>query len=194
MTVASWGGSYQEAQSKALFEPVAAGYWHRGQSRRPMAACPTCACRSQTGAVTLDVVASGSGSAARAAEEGPAGEARLFGDRRLDLLPASLHGLLRRRRRVLDRLCVEHRDLWRCRAAELGRFLGRREVPGQAGLSRQGRRCARACADGRRRGAGEMSMLCSTRRRASTGRHRQDPRAEAAYRRVLELRAPSMRS
>ena len=32
MTIASWGGSYQDAQSKALFEPAAEGNGHQGQT------------------------------------------------------------------------------------------------------------------------------------------------------------------
>jgi putative spermidine/putrescine transport system substrate-binding protein len=69
VTVASWGGSYQEAQSKALFEPVAAdtGMVIKQETYGGMSDVRL---QVQTGAVTLDVVASGSGSAARAAEEG----------------------------------------------------------------------------------------------------------------------------
>ena len=69
VTIASWGGSYQEAQSKALFEPAAEAtgievneVTYGGMSDVRL--------QVQTGAVTYDIVASGSGSAARAAEEG----------------------------------------------------------------------------------------------------------------------------
>jgi spermidine/putrescine-binding protein len=48
VTIASWGGSYQEAQSKALFEPAAANTVSRS-NRKPMEGCPTFACRSLQG-------------------------------------------------------------------------------------------------------------------------------------------------
>lgn len=69
VTVASWGGSYQEAQSKALFEPGAAatGIEVKQETYGGMSDVRL---QVQTGAVTLDIVSSGSGSAARAAAEG----------------------------------------------------------------------------------------------------------------------------
>ncbi len=69
ITVASWGGSYQEAQSKALFEPAEAkmGIKIKQESYGGMSDVRL---QVQTGQVTLDVVSSGSGSAARAAAEG----------------------------------------------------------------------------------------------------------------------------
>lgn len=69
VTVASWGGSYQEAQSKALFQPVSAALgvaineetWKGiGQLRTKVAA----------NAVTWDIISTGSGGGARACEEG----------------------------------------------------------------------------------------------------------------------------
>ncbi len=69
VTIASWGGSYQEAQSKALFEPAAAatGIEVKQETYGGMSDV-----RLQVSSrrVTLDIVASGSGSAARAAAEG----------------------------------------------------------------------------------------------------------------------------
>ncbi|MEM6679863.1 MAG: ABC transporter substrate-binding protein [Pseudomonadota bacterium] len=69
VTIASWGGSYQDAQSKALFEPAAAdtGIDVKQETYGGMSDVRL---QVQTGAVTLDIVASGSGSAARAAAEG----------------------------------------------------------------------------------------------------------------------------
>ena len=69
VTIASWGGSYQEAQSKALFEPAAAdtGIEVKQETYGGMSDVRL---QVSTGAVTLDIVASGSGSAARAAAEG----------------------------------------------------------------------------------------------------------------------------
>jgi putative spermidine/putrescine transport system substrate-binding protein len=69
ITVASWGGSYQEAQSKALFEPAEAntGIKVKQESYGGMSDVRL---QVQTGQVTLDIVASGSGSAARAGAEG----------------------------------------------------------------------------------------------------------------------------
>lgn len=69
VTIASWGGSYQEAQSKALFEPGAAntGIEVKQETYGGMSDVRL---QVQTGQVTLDIVASGSGSAARAAAEG----------------------------------------------------------------------------------------------------------------------------
>ncbi|MCZ4353460.1 ABC transporter substrate-binding protein [Roseovarius aestuarii] len=69
VTVASWGGSYQEAQSKALFQPAAAntGIEVKEETYGGMSDVRL---QVNTGQVTLDIVVSGSGSAARAAEEG----------------------------------------------------------------------------------------------------------------------------
>ena len=69
VTIASWGGSYQEAQSKALFEPAAAdtGIEVKQETYGGMSDVRL---QVQTDAVTFDIVASGSGSAARAAAEG----------------------------------------------------------------------------------------------------------------------------
>ena len=69
VTIASWGGSYQEAQSKALFEPAAAntGIEVKQETYGGMSDIRL---QVSSGKVTLDIVASGSGSAARAAAEG----------------------------------------------------------------------------------------------------------------------------
>ncbi|MEM7506980.1 MAG: polyamine ABC transporter substrate-binding protein [Pseudomonadota bacterium] len=69
VTIASWGGSYQEAQSKALFQPAAAatGIEVKEETYGGMSDVKL---QVSSGAVTLDIVASGSGSAARAAAEG----------------------------------------------------------------------------------------------------------------------------
>jgi len=69
LTIASWGGSYQEAQSKALFEPAekAMGIAVKQETYGGMSDVKL---QVSTGQVTLDIVASGSGSAARAGAEG----------------------------------------------------------------------------------------------------------------------------
>jgi len=69
ITVASWGGSFQEAQSKALFEPAekAMGITVKQETYGGMSDVKL---QVTTGKVTLDIVASGSGSAARAGAEG----------------------------------------------------------------------------------------------------------------------------
>ena len=69
VTIASWGGSYQEAQSKALFVPAAeaTGIAVKEETYGGMTDVRL---QVQTGAVSLDIVASGSGSAARAGAEG----------------------------------------------------------------------------------------------------------------------------
>ena len=69
LTIASWGGSYQEAQSKAMFEPAAAntGIEVKQETYGGMSDVRL---QVSSGQVTLDIVASGSGSAARAAAEG----------------------------------------------------------------------------------------------------------------------------
>ncbi|RVU36877.1 ABC transporter substrate-binding protein [Hwanghaeella grinnelliae] len=69
VTIASWGGSYQEAQSKALFQPASAktGIEVKEETYGGMSDVRL---QVQTGAVTLDIVASGSGSASRAGAEG----------------------------------------------------------------------------------------------------------------------------
>lgn len=69
VTIASWGGSYQEAQSKALFEPAQAktGIVVKQETYGGMSDVRL---QVSSGAVSLDIVASGSGSAARAGAEG----------------------------------------------------------------------------------------------------------------------------
>ncbi|MFK7765394.1 MAG: ABC transporter substrate-binding protein [Roseobacter sp.] len=69
VTIASWGGSYQEAQSKALFEPAEAntGIVVKQETYGGMSDVRL---QVTSGAVSLDIVASGSGSAARAGAEG----------------------------------------------------------------------------------------------------------------------------
>jgi len=69
VTIASWGGSYQEAQTKALFEPAAkaTGIIVKEETYGGMSDVRL---QVTSGAVTFDIVASGSGSAARAGAEG----------------------------------------------------------------------------------------------------------------------------
>ncbi|MEG9862832.1 MAG: ABC transporter substrate-binding protein [Parvularculales bacterium] len=69
VTIASWGGSYQKAQSNALFIPAQAktGILVKQETYGGMSDIRL---QVSTGQVTLDIVASGSGSAARAAAEG----------------------------------------------------------------------------------------------------------------------------
>ena len=69
VTIASWGGSYQEAQSKALFEPaeMKTGIIVKQETYGGMSDVRL---QVSSGAVSLDIVASGSGSAARAGAEG----------------------------------------------------------------------------------------------------------------------------
>ncbi len=69
VTIASWGGSYQDAQSKALFQPAseATGIKVKEETYGGMSDVRL---QVNTGAVTLDIVASGSGSASRAGAEG----------------------------------------------------------------------------------------------------------------------------
>ncbi len=69
VTIASWGGSYQEAQSKALFEPAAAATGVE-VIQETYGGMSDVRLQVRTGAVTYDIVVSGSGSAARAAAEG----------------------------------------------------------------------------------------------------------------------------
>src|SRR5437868_9669859 len=69
LTVVSFGGSYQEAQSKALFQPAAKalGITVKEETYTGIADLRL---KVKAGAVTWDVVASGAGSAARAGAEG----------------------------------------------------------------------------------------------------------------------------
>ncbi len=69
ITIASWGGSYQKAQSEALFKPAseAMGITVKEETYGGMSDVRL---QVQTGAVTFDIVASGSGSASRAGAEG----------------------------------------------------------------------------------------------------------------------------
>lgn len=69
LTVVSFGGAYQEGQSKALFQPAAKtlGITVKEETYSSIADLRL---KVKAGAVTWDVVASGSGSAARAGAEG----------------------------------------------------------------------------------------------------------------------------
>lgn len=69
LTVVSFGGSYQDAQSKALFQPAAKalGIMLKEETYTGIADLRL---KVKAGAVTWDVVASGSGSAAHAGAEG----------------------------------------------------------------------------------------------------------------------------
>jgi putative spermidine/putrescine transport system substrate-binding protein len=69
LTVVSFGGAYQEGQSKALFQPAAKalGITVKEETYSSIADLRL---KVKAGAVTWDVVASGSGSAARAGTEG----------------------------------------------------------------------------------------------------------------------------
>ncbi|MBI1218128.1 MAG: extracellular solute-binding protein [Rhodobacteraceae bacterium] len=69
VTIASWGGSYQAAQSKALFEPAskATGITVKQETYSGMSDVKL---QVDSGQVTFDIVASGSGSAAHAGADG----------------------------------------------------------------------------------------------------------------------------
>lgn len=69
ITIASWGGSYQEAQSKALFEPAAEAM-DISVKQETYGGMADVRLQVSSGQVTFDIVASGSGSAARAGAEG----------------------------------------------------------------------------------------------------------------------------
>ncbi|SEE70430.1 putative spermidine/putrescine transport system substrate-binding protein [Rhizobiales bacterium GAS188] len=69
LTVVSFGGSYQEAQSKALFQPAAKAMGITIKEET-YAGIADLRLKVKAGAVTWDIVASGSGSAARAGAEG----------------------------------------------------------------------------------------------------------------------------
>ncbi|MBL8671540.1 MAG: ABC transporter substrate-binding protein [Alphaproteobacteria bacterium] len=69
LTVVSFGGSYQEAQSKALFQPAAKAMGIKVKEET-YTGIADLRLRVKAGSVTWDVVASGSGSAARAGAEG----------------------------------------------------------------------------------------------------------------------------
>ena len=69
LTVVSFGGSYQEAQSKALFQPAAKALGIK-LKEETYTGIADLRLKVKAGAVTWDVVASGSGSAARAGAEG----------------------------------------------------------------------------------------------------------------------------
>ena len=69
ITVVSFGGSYQEAQSKALFQPAAKALGIKIKEET-YTGIADLRLKVKAGAVTWDIVASGSGSAARAGAEG----------------------------------------------------------------------------------------------------------------------------
>ena len=69
LTIASWGGSYQEAQSKAIFQPVAKamGITIKEESYGGISDVRL---QVKAGAVTLDIIDTGSGGGARGGVEG----------------------------------------------------------------------------------------------------------------------------
>jgi putative spermidine/putrescine transport system substrate-binding protein len=69
ITAVSFGGSYQEAQSKALFQPAAKAMGIKVKEET-YTGIADLRLKVKAGAVTWDIVASGSGSAARAGAEG----------------------------------------------------------------------------------------------------------------------------
>jgi putative spermidine/putrescine transport system substrate-binding protein len=69
VVIASWGGSYQEAQSKALFQPASEKTGIK-VIEETYGGMSDVRLKVQAGAVTWDIVASGSGSASRAGAEG----------------------------------------------------------------------------------------------------------------------------
>jgi putative spermidine/putrescine transport system substrate-binding protein len=69
LTVVSFGGAYQEGQSKALFQPAAKALGMRIKEET-YTGIADLRLRAKAGSVTWDVVTSGSGSAARAGAEG----------------------------------------------------------------------------------------------------------------------------
>jgi putative spermidine/putrescine transport system substrate-binding protein len=69
LTVVSFGGSYQEGQSKALFQPAAKALGIK-LKEETYTSIADLRLKVKAGAVTWDVVTSGSGSAARAGAEG----------------------------------------------------------------------------------------------------------------------------
>lgn len=69
LTIASWGGSYQAAQSKALFQPVAKAMGIKIKEES-YGGISDVRLQVKTGAVTLDIITSGSGGGARGGVEG----------------------------------------------------------------------------------------------------------------------------
>ncbi len=69
VVVASWGGSYQKAQSLALFQPASKAMGIRVKEET-YGGMSDVRLKVKAGAVSWDIVSSGSGSAARAAAEG----------------------------------------------------------------------------------------------------------------------------
>lgn len=69
LTIVSFGGSYQEGQSKALFQPAAKALGIKIKEET-YTGIADLRLKVKAGAVTWDIVASGSGSAARAGAEG----------------------------------------------------------------------------------------------------------------------------
>jgi putative spermidine/putrescine transport system substrate-binding protein len=69
LTIASWGGSYQEAQSKAIFQPVAEAMGIT-INEESYGGISDVRLQVQAGAVTLDIIDTGSGGGARGGVEG----------------------------------------------------------------------------------------------------------------------------
>src|SRR3954447_15329115 len=69
LTIVSFGGSYQEGQSKALFQPASKAL-NTKFKEETYTGIADLRLKAKAGAVTWDIVVSGSGSAARAGSEG----------------------------------------------------------------------------------------------------------------------------
>lgn len=69
LTIASWGGSYQDAQSKAIFQPVAKAMGIKIKEES-YGGISDVRLQVKAGAVTLDIIDTGSGGGARGGVEG----------------------------------------------------------------------------------------------------------------------------
>lgn len=184
VTIASWGGSYQDAQSKALFQPAskATGIKVNEETYGGMSDVRL---QVQTGVVTYDIVVSGTGSAARAAEEGL-----------LEKLDYNVIDVSHFPDSAYTDYCIggdvfstvmawntktygedgpkSWADFW-----DVEKFPGTRAYRGKVAG-------ARARSDGRRRAA-RKGLRGPVHRGGHRPRDRQDPRAEASHRRLVGL-------
>ena len=189
ITIASWGGGYTDAQHKALFRPAAKAMGIV-INEETFGGMSDVRLKVKAGAVEWDIVSSGSGSAARAAEEG------LLEPLDYDIIDVS---------NFYPGLYLPHcvgNDVFSTVMAwntatygdngpkNWADFWNVEKFPGKRSYRQQSGGRAGAGADGRRRPAGK-----SVRGAVHQGRHQagagQNPRTQAAHRRVVVVRSPA---
>ena len=183
LTVVSFGGAYQDGQSKALFQPAAKalGITIKEETYTGIADLRL---KVKAGAVTWDIVASGSGSAARAGAEGILEKL----DYKVIDVSSFLPGLHQEHcvgGDVFSTVLAWNTKTYGDKGPQSwADFWDVKKFPGKRSYRKGGRRRARAGADGRRRPA-EQGLRGAVGARRHRARDQEDQGAEAARRGVV---------